>query len=126
MDKFLQQLADRLQIPDSEIITTDETKDWPEGKLNELVSKGILEEIEHASGVVCNQCEENCFIEPDIRTDPNTGKPTGIYVCTRNPDISRFTVDLEKFLGGMKRKVKISAIPIKPILTIKGSSGLRS
>ena len=96
MDKFLQQLADRLQIPDSEIITADETNDWPEGRLDELVSKGILDEIEHASGLVCDQCEENCYIEPNIRTNPNTGEKTGVFVCTRNPDIGRITVDLNR------------------------------
>ena len=96
MDKFLQQLADRLQIPDSEIITADETKDWPTGKLDELVEAGVLAEIQHSKGVVCRECEENCFIEPDIRTNPDTGKASGIFVCTRNPDIGRIEVDLDR------------------------------
>jgi len=96
VDKFLQQLADRLQIPDSEIITADETKDWPTGKLDELVEAGVLAEIQHSKGVVCRECEENCFIEPDIRTNPDTGKASGIFVCTRNPDIGRIEVDLDR------------------------------
>ena len=96
MDKFLQQLADRLRIPDSEIVTADETEDWPTGKLDELVEAGVLAEIQHSKGVVCRECEENCFIEPDIRTNPNTGAATGILACTRNPDIGRIEVDLDR------------------------------
>jgi len=38
-----------------------------EGKLDELVKAGILAEIPHAKGVICNQCEENCYIEPEIK-----------------------------------------------------------
>ncbi len=96
MDKFLQQLADRLRIPDSEIITADETEDWPTGKLDELVEAGVLAEIQHSKGVVCRECAENCFREPDIRTNPETGEATGIFVCARNPDIGRIEVDLDR------------------------------
>jgi len=96
VDKFLQQLADRLQVPDSEIITADEIKDWPTGKLNELVESGVLEEIQHAKGLVCNECEENCFIEPNIRTNPDTGAATGVFVCARNPDVGRIEIDLNR------------------------------
>ncbi|HUW19442.1 MAG TPA: hypothetical protein VMW16_09080 [Sedimentisphaerales bacterium] len=131
MDKFLQQLADRLQIPDSEIITADETKDWPTGKLDELVEAGVLVEIEHAKGLVCDECEENCFIEPNIRTNPNTGVATGVSVCTRNPDIGRIEVDLNRLrqwkisgekleaLGYTKRKTKRRNIKVSSDLTPK-------
>lgn len=96
MNEFLRQLADRLRTYDSEIITADETADWPEGRLDELVSEGILSEIQPASGLVCDKCEENCYIEPDIRTIPKTGKAVGVFVCTRNPDIGRIEVDLNR------------------------------
>ncbi|MFC1792735.1 hypothetical protein ACFL3Q_04030 [Planctomycetota bacterium] len=131
MDKFLQQLADRLQIPNSEIITADETKNWPTGKLDELLEAGILAEIQHSKGVICNECEENCFIEPDIRTNPDTGKATGIFVCTRNPDIGRIEVDLNRLrqwkisgeklgdLGYVKKKIRKRKKKISSDLTPK-------
>ena len=56
MDKFVRQLAGRLRTYDSEIIIADEVNNWPEGKLDELISKGILSEIEPASGLVCDHC----------------------------------------------------------------------
>lgn len=114
----MKQLAERLRTYDSEIITADEVADWPEGKLDELVSEGILNEIQHASGVVCDQCQENCPIEPDRRTIPKIGKAVGVFVCTRNPDIGRIEVDLNRLrqwridkdklqqLGLLKKKAK--------------------
>lgn len=95
VDEFLKQLADRLRTYDSEIIAADETADWPQGKLGELLAQGILSEIEPSRGVVCDQCEENCTIEPEIRTIPKTGKAVGVFVCTR-PDIGRIEVDLNR------------------------------
>jgi len=96
VDKILQQLADRLRIPDADIITADEIAGWPDVRLNELVCKGILTEIEHATGIVCDQCEESCYIEPTIRTYADGSKTVGVFVCTRNPDIGRITVDLNR------------------------------
>lgn len=96
MDKFLQQLARRLQIPDAGIVTADEIADWPKGKLNELIKTGILTEIEHAQGVTCDQCEENCYIEPDIGTYPDGSKTIGVFVCSRRDDIGRIPVDLNR------------------------------
>ena len=59
---------------------------------------GVVElmPIENAKGIVCQQCEENCYIVPDIRTIPDTGKAIGIYVCTRNPDMGRIEIDLSR------------------------------
>jgi len=110
VNEFLKQLAERLRTYDSEIITADELAGWPEGKLAELVAEGILSEIQPASGVVCDQCEENCFIEPDMRTNPNTGKTTGIFICTQNPDIGRIEVDLDRLRQWKINSEKLEAL----------------
>lgn len=110
MDEFLKQLAERLQTYDSEIITADEIADWPEGKLDELVSMGILTRTENAKGVICDQCEENCYIEPDIRTVPKIGKAVGVFVCTRNPDIGRIEIDLNRLRQWRITKKKLSQL----------------
>lgn len=113
MDNFLAKLAERLQTPDADTVSADEIKNWPQSKLNELVTAGILTEIPHAKGVICNECEENCYIEPDIRTPANS-KAVGVFVCSRG----RIEVDLNRLkqwqinkdtlekLGFLNKKVK--------------------
>ncbi|MCX5638654.1 MAG: hypothetical protein NTX52_13340 [Planctomycetota bacterium] len=96
VDSFLEQLAKRLQVYDADKVTADETKDWPDGKLNELIEAGILTEIEPAKEIVCDQCEENCDIEPEIRENPATGKNIGVFVCSRRDDIGRVPIDLNR------------------------------
>jgi len=121
VDRFLGQLAKRLQIYDSDIVTADETKDWPEGKLDELIKSEVLTEIQHSKGVVCSECEENCFIEPNIRTNPDTGKTTGVFVCTRNPDIGRIEIDLNRL-----RQWKISGENLEALGYTKGKTKKRN
>lgn len=95
MDSFLEQLARRAQVPGADIISADEVANWPKGKLDDLVAEGILTQIENAKGVPCLECEENCYIEPEIRTYP-TGETVGRFACTRNSDIGRIIVDLNR------------------------------
>ena len=114
MDEFLAKLAERLQTSDADTVSADETKDWPDGKLDELIAAGILTEIGHAKGVICNQCGENHYIEPDIRTSPDC-KTVGVCIC---PDVGRVEIDLNRLrqwqinkdelekLGLLNKKVK--------------------
>ena len=46
--------------------------------------------------MICSECEENCFIEPNIRTSPESSATTGVFVCIRNPDIGRIEVGLNR------------------------------
>ena len=110
MDRLLEQLAERLQVCDADIITADETKDWPDGKLDELVKAEILAEIEPAKELVCDQCEEKCPIEPEIRTIPDTGETVGVFVCTHNPDIGKIEIDLNRLRQWQINKDKLEAL----------------
>jgi len=131
VDEFLVKLAERLQIPDADTVSADEMAGWPEGKLDELVKTGVLEEIRPSKGVVCDVCEENCFIEPDVRTNPSTGLSTGVFFCTGNPDIGRIEVDLNRLkqwkisgekleaLGYTRKKRKQRKRKVSSELTLK-------
>ena len=78
------------------------------------MTAGILTEIPHAKGVICDQCGESHYIEPDIRKCPD-GKAVGVYIC---PDVGRIEVDLNRLkqwqinkdtlekLGFFNKKVK--------------------
>lgn len=96
MDGLLEQLARRLRVPDGEVVTADEVRDWPDGKLQELLHEGILAEIEPGTTVVCDQCDERCSIEPQLRTDPHTGKAIGFHICMREEAGGRIEIDLDR------------------------------
>jgi hypothetical protein len=96
VDGFLAQLARRLRIPDADTVTADEVRDWPDGKLEELLAAGILQEIEHGATVICDQCDEQCEIEPQRRTDSRTGKAIGVHICMREEVGGRIEIDLDR------------------------------
>lgn len=96
LDEFLAQLARRLRIPDADVVTGDEIRDWPDGKLEELLAEGILQEIEPGTTVICDQCEEGCSIEPQLRTDPQTGRTVGVHVCLREGAGGRIEINLDR------------------------------
>jgi len=118
VDGLLAQLARRLRVPDGEIITADEVRDWPDGKLEELLDKGILEETELGTTVICDQCDEHCSIEPERRTNPRTGKTVGVHICLREEAGGRIEINLDRLrrwrisesklreLGLLRKKVK--------------------
>jgi DNA-binding CsgD family transcriptional regulator len=96
LDKFVAELAARLRIDDADIVTGDEIRVWPEGKLQELMTEGILEDIEPGTTVVCDECDERCSIEPQLRTDPHTGKMVGVHICVRDEAGGRMEIDLDR------------------------------
>lgn len=105
----MEQLAKRVGLPEGEIVSADEIAEWPEGKLDELVSAGILTEIEHSKGVVCNECAEDCYIEPEIKKLP-TGETVGVFVCTRNPDIGRVEIALSRLRRWKTSKKRLAQL----------------
>jgi len=118
VDGLLAQLARRLRIPDADVVTADEIRNWPVGKLEELLVQRVLQEIEPGTTVVCDQCDERCCIEPQRRTDPQTGKTIGVHVCMHEEAGGRIEIDLNRLrrwrineskvkeLGFLRKKVK--------------------
>lgn len=96
LDRFLAQLAKRLRIPDADIVTADEVRNWPDGKLGELLAAGILQETEPGTTVICDQCDNRCDIEPQRRTDSQTGKIIGVHICMREGAGGRIEIDLDR------------------------------
>ncbi len=96
MQETLRQLASRLGVPDGDIVTADEFFGWEDGLRKELLAEGVLRQTENAKKVTCLECGQGCFIEPETRTDPEIGKAVGIYMCSENPEIGRFEVDLNR------------------------------
>jgi len=107
VDGFLAQLVRRLRIPDADIVTGDEIRDWPQGKLQELIAEGILEKMEPGKTVVCDQCAEGCSIEPQLRTNPQTGKIVGFHICLREEAGGTIEIDLDRLRQWQINKRKL-------------------
>jgi len=87
-----EKLAHRLRINGAEIVTADEFFGWDKGARDELLDKDILRQTENVKGVKCIECEEGCFIEPERRTDPETKKIVGVYMC----EMGRIEIELDR------------------------------
>lgn len=97
MSDRLKELEQRVKCFNSETISFDEVRNWPEGELDELVSDRVLEEIELSKTIMCDQCPDHCTIEPERRTIPQTGEVVGFHVCREKPDGERQIIKLERF-----------------------------
>lgn len=81
LDQQVAEFAGRLDAGHSPYIGYDETQGWPDGRLDELIEKGILVETVPSKTVVCNECRHECTIEPSIETLPQTDKAVGLHLC---------------------------------------------
>lgn len=95
-DKFHEQLLERLDVLDGNILTYDEVAEWPDGKLDELINQDKVKEISPSETIVCIECPERCLIVPLKRDHPETGESQGMYICPYKDDIGRFEVDLDR------------------------------
>ena len=118
MNRFLAQLARRFRIPDGDIVTADEAQDWPHGRFQECLDKGILEPIEPGTTVVCDQCDQHCSIEPQRRTDPQTRRVVGVHICMREGAGGRIEIDLDRL-----RQWRISKRKLSKLGYLRGEGG---
>ncbi len=72
-----------------------EVAEFPPGVLDRLVKLGVLREIASATGVRCDECGENCWIEPVLHDSPKG--PVAYYSCNRNEDVGGFFVEMDRF-----------------------------
>ena len=72
-----------------------EISEFSPGALDRFVQLGILREIAPSTGVRCDECEENCWIEPTFHDLPK-GR-VAYYSCNRNEQVGGFFVELDRF-----------------------------
>jgi hypothetical protein len=105
VNQVLEHILRRAEVPQAELFTTDEVAQWRKGAIDWLMAVGILREAEPAEEVLCDECEEGCWIKPTIQEDPQTHQHFGSYFCHRNEDIGPFKVDLSR-----RRRWKFSLV----------------
>jgi hypothetical protein len=75
------ELAGRIEAGWNPYISYDEIQQLPPGRLEELMSMGILLETNPAKTIVCKKCDKECSIEPSIEPLPQTGEIVGLHLC---------------------------------------------
>ena len=117
MNQVLEHILRRAEVPQAELFTTDEVAQWRKGAIDWLMAVGILREAEPAEEVLCDECEEGCWIKPTIHEDPQTHRRVGTYFCRRNDDIGPFEVDLsrkQRCAFSMSGLAKVVCKAVKP------------
>jgi hypothetical protein len=96
VNEVFRTILTRAELPDAETFAAHEVAPWPNGALVWLMKAGILREAGLAEEILCDQCEECCWIKPRIQVNQQTGQTVGKYVCQRNEDVGPFNVDLDR------------------------------
>lgn len=77
----------------SNAFTADEVARWPKGAVDFFVRQRLLSPATPAQQVVCDGCEEGCFMPVEV---PPAGTPLSMapfIICNQRDDISRVGVD---------------------------------
>ncbi|MBN1548058.1 MAG: hypothetical protein JW902_15510 [Syntrophaceae bacterium] len=96
MNETFRNILIQADLQEAHFFTAHQVTAWPRGSLAWLTKAKILKEAEDAEEILCEECEEGCQIKPDIRKNPRTGRQIGVYCCTRNEDVGRFTVSPDR------------------------------
>jgi len=99
VDKLFRDILTRADTFGEAFFTADEVANWRKGVFKQFLALEMLKETAPAETVKCLECEEGCWIEPEIRDGPRKGQAVGTYFCRRNDDIGLVKVDL-----GRKRR----------------------
>ena len=72
---------------DTELVfTSDIVRGWPAGALGLFDHLGIIGRDTNAKGLVCDECEERCWVVPDRRRRPS-GEMVLVHMCEKRDDI---------------------------------------
>ena len=78
------------------VFGADDVAGWPRATFQALVDGGLLRQIEDASFVTCDGCDEQCDEEVIYVNRGDCGPPDAYIACHRREDIGRVRVPLER------------------------------
>jgi len=88
----IRQLLSRLDHEVSPVVTCADLKRWPAGVAKAMIDAGLLREIEPATSIVYEGCDERCLITPELIENSETGQVVGVYYCKRD-GCGRITIE---------------------------------
>ena len=90
LTRLLAGLLERVDFPGGERIGSEELPDWPDGAHDLLVGLGLLARGSNERGLVCDECEERCWLEPKRTTDAK-GQDVLVHACVQGWDVGLLT-----------------------------------
>ncbi len=93
---ILIKFANQIRAGYGPYISYDETQQWPDGMLGELLDIGVLIETTPATQVICRECPDECTVRPEIETLPKTGETIGMFLCKKEGGLGLLKVPVER------------------------------
>jgi hypothetical protein len=91
----LSSILEQVDTMGSATISADRTEQWPEGVLARLVRHGLIVQSSNECGMVCNGCEESCWVEPELH-HRGDGTSVLIHACERRADVGLVELDAKR------------------------------
>jgi hypothetical protein len=91
----LASVLERIDLRGEAIVTAGEAEGWGPGVLDTLIGAGVLFPHTNATGVICTECEEECWVEPWAQRRPNAGEVL-VALCEPRDDIHLVRIDPER------------------------------
>ncbi len=93
---LLTNFANQIKAGFGPYISYDETQQWPDGMLDELLDMGVLVETTPATQVICRECPDECTVSPGIETLPKTNETAGMFLCKKEGGLGLLKMPLER------------------------------
>ena len=90
LTRLLGQLLERADFPGQGRIGSEELPDWPAGAHQLLVDLRLVSRASNERGLVCDECEEECWLEP-TRTANVGGEDVLVDACPNGRDVGLLT-----------------------------------
>ncbi len=89
-------LRTEMMTAGSNAFTADEVAGWPEGTLDFFVWQRLLSPGTPAQQVVCDGCEEGCFMPVEVPPAETPLSTAPFIICNQRDDIGRVRVDPDR------------------------------
>jgi len=80
MKSLLEYVKTQAKLSGRQILSYDTLAEFPEEQVKELEVKGVLFQIKDADGIICTECDKECW--KPVETRIKDGKAIGVIYCT--------------------------------------------
>lgn len=80
MKNLLEYVKTRAKLSGRQLLSFDKLAEFPVEQVKELEDKGVLFQIKDADGIICTECDKECW--KPVETRLKDGKAIGVIYCT--------------------------------------------